>query len=101
MFQGPRVSVEPKETRASKEKSGQRETMVTLALRDWLARKVKRVCLVNPGPKDSKELGVIQDTMDLLETLVNLETWDHQDCPVLGDSVESEEYPACQAFRDH
>lgn len=101
VFQVPRVLVEPRETRASKGKSGQREMMVTPVLRDWLAKKVKRVCLVNLGPKDSKELGETADTMDPLETLVNLETKDHQDCPVLGDSMASEEYPACQAFRGH
>lgn len=61
----------------------QRETLVTLVLKDWPVRKVKRVCLVNPGLKDSKESGVTLDTMGLLETLVNLETWDHQDFLVL------------------
>lgn len=49
----------------------------------------------------SKESGVTKDTMDPQETLVNPETRDHQDCPVLGDSMESEEFLACQAFRDH
>lgn len=101
VFQVPRVLAEPWETRASKEKLAQRETMVTPVLRDWLARKVIRVCLVNPGLKDSKELGATPDTTDPRETLVNLETWDHQDCPVLGDSMESEEYPASRAFRAH
>lgn len=101
MSQVPRVLVELKETRASKEKSGQRGTLVTLALRDWVARKVKRGCLANLGPKDSKEFGVILDTMDPLETLVNQETRDQQGFRVPGDLTESEEYLACQAFRDH
>lgn len=56
--QVPRVSVEQRETRASKEKLGQRGALVTPVLRDWPARKVKRVCLVNLDPKDSKESGV-------------------------------------------
>lgn len=100
VFQVLKVLAEPKETRASKEKSGRRETLVTPALRDWLVRKVKRVCLVSPAPKDSKESGVILGIMDPLETRVSLETWDRQDCPVLGDSMESEEFPACPAFRE-
>lgn len=41
------------------------------------------------------------DIMDPLETLVNQETRDHQGCLVLEDSMESEEYLACLAFRDH
>lgn len=40
------------------------------------------------------------DTMVQPETLVNQVRWDQQDCLVPGDSTESEEYPACQAFRD-
>lgn len=55
VFQVPRASVEPRETRASKGNLAQRETLVILVSRDWLARKVKRVCLVSPAPKDSKE----------------------------------------------
>lgn len=39
--------------------------------------------------------------MDPLEILANQETRDHQGWPVLGGLTESEEYPACQAFRDH
>lgn len=99
VFQVPRDLVEPRETRASKEKSVRRETMATPVLRDWLARMVKRVCLVSPGPKDSKALGATPDTMAPLETPVNLETWAHWDWRVLGDSTESEEFPACRAFR--
>lgn len=97
----PRVSVEQRETRASKEKSGQRGALVTPESRDWPAKKAKRVCLVNLGPKDSKESGVTLDTMDPLEILANQETRDHQDCLVLGGLMENEEYPVCRAFRDH
>lgn len=49
----------------------------------------------------SKEYGVILDTMVPLETLVNLETRDHQDYLVHGGWMESVEFLECQAFRVH
>lgn len=41
------------------------------------------------------------DTTVQLETQANQEIRDQQDCLVLGDLMESEEYQACQAFRGH
>lgn len=95
-----RASPEPRATRASKEKSVQRATLVTPVWRDWLGRKVKRVLVVNPVPKDSKECVVILDTTALRETLANRATRGQAACPALGDSTEREAYRACQASRD-
>lgn len=100
VFQVLRASLEPRATRASKEKLVERATLVTLVLRDWLGRKVKRVCLVNPVPKDSKECGVILDTMAPRETPVNQETRGQPVYRALEDSTGREVYPACQASRD-
>lgn len=100
VFQALRASPEPRATRASKEKSVQRATLVTPVWRDWLGRKVKRASVVNPVPKDSKECGVILDTMAPRETLANQETRGHRAYPALEDSTEREVYRACQASRD-
>lgn len=49
----------------------------------------------------SKEYEVILDTTVPLETPVNLETREHQDCLVQGGWMESAEFLECQAFRVH
>jgi len=100
VFQALRASPEPRATRASKEKSVQRATLVTPVWRDWLGRKVKRASVVSPVPKDSKECGVILDTMAPRETLANQETRVQPAYPALEDSTENEAYRACQASRD-
>lgn len=56
---------------------------------------------MNPVPKDSKECGVILDTMAPRETLANQETRGHPVYPALEDSTGREVYRACQASRDH